>query len=1195
MGNCGSQSDRSVKDDDSYGRGGGDSTHGDPNHHPDFGLKSTHELVKFLGRGGTGDTWLFKDIKTEELVAMKLIKRPIPKVIMPNILREIRIQAELGEGHINVINAKEVILTHSHLALSLEYAACGSLTSYVADRWQHAQQTGLFLGEDQARYFFRQFIGAVEYCHQHCVAHRDLKLDNTLLDSSNPPVIKLCDFGFAKTWTADANMYTHIGTPVYMSPELINSRNGVRGYDGKSVDVWASGVLLIVMLLGTFPFDHTEHPDPNTSEAHLEVWLQQVRSRWSEIPHIRQAVEKLSKDCMDLLNRIFVIDEKKRITVAEIKQHPWYLRELSPKYRDAEDSLRRQQAATDEHMVKRKLNQVELKKRNAELQQMVEQAAVRPPAGNSLRETPLFRIDLREDRVLDTSGEAAQTAESPRPLLSQLSLIEVPVSQQNLTAAQNVQLYWIRAFNLILEHSGESCTPKAHSGVLAVLAQPRHRMSSVGTITPPDGERPEKRVNDRGTDYSYVDEALLDSNEKRYRVAFSDETDSAQLLTDVKGWVEKRKRRAKAAHANYTWFDWATCVLPMLGWLRTYKVKQNLVSDLIAGLSVAAMVVPQGMSYAKLAGLPSVYGLYGAFVPVIVYSALGSSRHLAVGPVAVTSLLLGSGLKDTINVPVQADPNNPADPQAQEVYNHAAIQVAFLAGLLYTAVGILNLGWITNFLSHSVITGFMSGAAVIIGLSQCKLIFGYNTRPKPGYVAPNPCPKKGCPKVPTISFPRHDPIQEQLHDLFGETWTPYFKWREFVMGMSWIILLLTMKTVGKRYHKLRWMRPLGPLTVTILSISIMNIFKLYRPTSNPKIRPVGHIPSGLPGATVSWFFPMQDFGKKFGLAIIVCLIDLLESISIAKAMAIKHNYKLNPTQELRALGVANLAGSFFNCYTTTGSFSRTAVTSESGGKTQLAGFTTGFSLMIVLLWVTPVFTYMPNNAQGAIIISAVIGLFNYTEWFYLWKVNKFDWIVMNAALFGVMFAGIEKGLAIAIGLSVLLVLYKVAFPHTARLGRLPNTSVYRNVKQYDEAKEIPGLLLLRIDAPLYFANVLPIRDTLDKYERIALQRGPVYYIIVDLSPVSDIDASALHMLTEWVGTCKNRGIQPVFANPARQVVRLMGVGGVPELLGGFDKDTKTSRYICVRTHDAVALCLEERAQKEKHFDDEKEVPFVAAV
>eukprot|EP00884_Botryococcus_braunii_P002617 jgi/Botrbrau1/12356/Bobra.0239s0007.2 len=184
---------------------------------PDPGLYSTHRAIKSLGKGGTGETWLYQDRVTGEEVAVKLMRRPLPKVIEPNIQREIRIQADLGEGHVNIINAKEALLTEFHLALVMEYATRGTLTAYVAEHWHHGQQHGLFLTEDEARYLFRQFIDAVDFCHEHFVAHRDLKLDNTLLAGQDVPVVKLCDFGFAKDWGMDgSNMSTHIGTPVYM-------------------------------------------------------------------------------------------------------------------------------------------------------------------------------------------------------------------------------------------------------------------------------------------------------------------------------------------------------------------------------------------------------------------------------------------------------------------------------------------------------------------------------------------------------------------------------------------------------------------------------------------------------------------------------------------------------------------------------------------------------------------------------------------------------------------------------------------------------------------------------------------------------------------------------------------------------------------------------------------------------------------
>ncbi|KAK9843672.1 hypothetical protein WJX81_001934 [Elliptochloris bilobata] len=680
---------------------------------------------------------------------------------------------------------------------------------------------------------------------------------------------------------------------------------------------------------------------------------------------------------------------------------------------------------------------------------------------------------------------------------------------------------------------------------------------------------------DQVGDTKYGSQAPLVSEvSRRYKVRFeSEQGESAVFSSTVGGWFEKQKRGLTTARQSFSWLDWVCFFLPMMRWVRTYKLKQYLLPDLLAGMSVAALVVPQSMSYARLAGLPSVIGLYGAFVPVLCYAALGSSRHLAVGPVAVTSLLLGEGLPKVVGLPEQEDPNNPAHPEIQRIYNHTAIQVAFLAGCLYTLVGILRLGWVTNFLSHSVISGFMTGASVIIGLSQCKSILGYNTRPNPASTPMH--------KLPAITFPRHDPVHLQLYDLLGPAWRPYFQWREFVMGVVWVAMLLIMKDIGKRYSKrFGWVRAIGPLSVTILSIAITSIFRLYNNPHN--IRIVGSIPQGLPKETVTWWFPMPaNFTRLALLAVVICLIDVLESISIAKALAYKNRYELNPTQELQGLGIANLMGAAFNCYTTTGSFSRSAIMDNVGACTQLAGIISGVIVMVVLLCLTPLFRNMPQNAQAAIIISAVAGLFNYSEAIFLWKVNrhdfiKFDFVVFIVAAVAVMFAGVEIGLAISIGLSVLIALWKSAFPHTAVLGQLPDTTVYRNVKQYPEATEVDGLLLLRIDAPLYFANINPVREALHKYEQRALRdadvRGvPIRFIAIDLSPVTDIDASAVHFLKDWITDHKARGIQPVFANPSRQVVRVLRSAGLHELIG--------EEFITVRMNDAVLLCQELLAER----------------
>ncbi|KAK9819516.1 hypothetical protein WJX74_003191 [Apatococcus lobatus] len=784
----------------------------------------------------------------------------------------------------------------------------------------------------------------------------------------------------------------------------------------------------------------------------------------------------------------------------------------------------------------------------------------------------LHRTSPGPSRLESGSGSSHGESRSSTDNSAPTALDRAPSLSKNLDRTSMTPLEALQEMDN--QHLGESRKDLLATEVL--VADPEMAAAEKGTPGYPGGS-PSTSAGDVSDDedsltYGHrqlLDEPLMVGNvTQRFKVLREQEGAGDNITIDVREFVLKQNRRLRRVGRVWKWYDWLNYFIPLAGVLRHYQWRTDLVADLASGLSVGAMVIPQGMSYAKLAGLPNVWGLYGAFVPVLVYAGLGSSRQLAVGPVAVTSLLLGSNIKDIIDAPVQDNPNEPHNQYAQDQYNTACTQVALIAGVIYTAVGILNLGWVTQFLSHSVIGGFMTGASLIIGLSQAKFLFGYNSRPDPASTA--------VLKLPSISFPRHDPIHKQLGDLFGSTWLPYFKWREFVMGISWIIILQTMKFLGQRYKRLKLLRALGPLTVTIISIAIMNIWGLMKAPAS--IRVVGKIPKGLPGSTVGMFSPIHDFPSKIGLAIVVCLIDILESISIARALALRGKYDIRPTQELRGLGVANIVGAMFNCYTTTGSFSRSAVSADTGSRTQVFGIVSAILVMIVLLVLTPVFKYMPQNAQGAIVISAVVNLFNYTEWWFLWKVNKLDWLVFNTAMFCVAFLGVEIGLAIAIGLSIAIVLYKTAFPHTAVLGRLPQTTVYRNVKQYPEAKQIDGLLVMRIDSPIYFANVIPVREAIAKYQRRTIAalvpRGiALRYIIIDMSPVTDIDASAVHWLKDWIVDLKERSMQPVLANPSKQVMRLLNNANLTPLLG--------EEFIFVRAHDAVQHCTERLIEEQK--------------
>ncbi|KXZ44585.1 hypothetical protein GPECTOR_65g203 [Gonium pectorale] len=568
--------------------------------------------------------------------------------------------------------------------------------------------------------------------------------------------------------------------------------------------------------------------------------------------------------------------------------------------------------------------------------------------------------------------------------------------------------------------------------------------------------------------------------------------DKQPLLSDnARGWWNSTKDSFRHMRETYGWLDWLGVFLPCVRWLRTYKIRQYLLSDIIAGVSVGFMVVPQGLSYANLAGLPSVYGLYGAFIPCLVYSLVGSSRQLAVGPVAVTSLLIGTKLKDLL--PESAVISNPNTPTAEQV----------------------------------------------------KYILGF-------------------------SIPRQERLQDQSKTYINNMHN--LKWQEFIMGTVFLILLVTFKEVGKRSTRFKWLRPIGPLTVCIIGLLAVYIGKVDR----KGIKIIGSIPPGLPKPTVSWWFPMPEVAKLFPTAIVVMLVDLLESTSIARALARKNKYELVANQEIVGLGLANFGGAIFNCYTTTGSFSRSAVNNESGAKSGLACFVTAWVVGFVLIFLTKVFSNLPYCTLGAIIVSSIVGLLEYEQAIYLFKVNKLDFLVWMASFLGVLFISVEIGLGIAIGLAVLIVVYESAFPNTALVGRIPGTNIWRNIKQYPHAQLSPGIMVVRIDAPIYFANITWIKERLVAYEEShrawSAERGvPLEYCILDFSPVTHVDATAVHTLEELTEQHLHNGTQVVIANPAAAVVRALERSGLMDMLG--------REWVFVTVDDAVTFCSREMAER----------------
>ncbi|KAG1365749.1 putative Sulfate transporter 4.1, chloroplastic [Cocos nucifera] len=534
--------------------------------------------------------------------------------------------------------------------------------------------------------------------------------------------------------------------------------------------------------------------------------------------------------------------------------------------------------------------------------------------------------------------------------------------------------------------------------------------------------------------------------------------------------------------------EWMELFLPCSRWIRTYRWRDYLQVDLMSGLTVGVMLVPQAMSYAKLAGLHPIYGLYSGFVPLFVYAIFGSSHQLAVGPVASVSLLVSNILGHIV------DPSN-------ELYTELAILLALMVGMLECLMGLIRLGWLIRFISHSVISGFATASAISITLSQAKYFLGYNI----------------------VRSGKIIPLIRSIIAGSGD-----FSWPPFVMGSIFLAILLLMEHLGKSKKCLRSLRAAGPLTAVVLGTTFV---KIFHPSS---ISVVGEVPQGLPKFSIPRGF--QHVKSLLSTAVLITGVAILESVGIAKALAAKNGYELDSNQEgsvgkentggvssvlvgvscqkngfcascggLFGLGVANICGSFFSAYPITGSFSRSAVNHESGAKTGLSGITMGIIMGCALLFMTPLFSEIPQCALAAIVISAVMGLVDYEVALFLWHIDKKDFLLWMITCIATLIFGIEIGVVIGMSCSV-----RTFHGHKyfAVLGRLPGTTVYRNILQYPEAYTYNGIVVVRIDAPIYFANISHIKDRLREYEHNlsgtanrGLDVGRIYFVILEMSPV----------------------------------------------------------------------------------------------
>jgi len=524
--------------------------------------------------------------------------------------------------------------------------------------------------------------------------------------------------------------------------------------------------------------------------------------------------------------------------------------------------------------------------------------------------------------------------------------------------------------------------------------------------------------------------------------------------------------------------------IPSLGWFPTYS-KEQFRGDLPAGLTVGVMLIPQGMAYAMIAGLPPIYGLYASTIPLIIYGLLGTSRQLAVGPVAMVSLLTAASVGAIAE-------------SGTETYIIYASILALMVGLIQWGLGIFKLGFVVNFLSHPVISGFTSAAALIIGLSQLKHLLG----------------------IP-LGQSNH------IHEILIEAVKRISETNFYALGTG-ILGILLIKN-AKKIHK--------AIPGALVAVLVGTIGGYFLVQAGGTLKTVGEVPSGLP----SFIVPSLDMNVWTSLipaALAISLVGFMESIAVARSIQARHkDYKIVPNQELKALGLANVGTAFFQGFPVTGGFSRTAVNDQAGAKTGLASIISAALIILTLLFLTSLFYFLPNAILAAVIMVAVFGLIDIKEPIHLWQTNKTDFWMLAVTFIGTLGLGIEEGIAIGVVLSILVIIYKSSKPHVAVLGRVPGTSFFRNIKRFHHLEQRPDSLLIRFDSDLYYANVEYFLETIGK--EIEDKGQELKYVVLNAESISTIDSTGVTALENLVKDLKSRNITMLFANvkgPVRDIL-----------------------------------------------------------
>ncbi|WFF41363.1 sulfate permease [Salinicola endophyticus] len=525
------------------------------------------------------------------------------------------------------------------------------------------------------------------------------------------------------------------------------------------------------------------------------------------------------------------------------------------------------------------------------------------------------------------------------------------------------------------------------------------------------------------------------------------------------------------------WARW----LPILDWGRHYHAGL-LGQDLLASIIVALMLIPQALAYAMLAGLPPVVGLYASLVPLVIYTLLGSSATLSVGPMAVVSLMTAAALA-------------PVAPAGSAAYIAAALVLALLSGAILLIMGLCRLGFLVNFLSHPVMTGFVSASGLLIAASQIKSLLGIElsgaTLPALAQALPG--------ALPGLSLPT------------------------LLVGLGSLALLWAIRRHGKALlgrcgvptGAAAMLVKLGPIVTIALAAAIAGGAGWL----GGEVAVIGPIPAGLPPLRLPEWDPAL-WRSLLGSAVLISIVGYVESVSVAQALAMRRGERVDPDQELIGLGGANLAAAFTGGMPITGGFSRSVVNFDAGARTPAASAFTAVGIALAMLCLSPWLGVLPLATLAATIVIATLSLIDLPAFARVWRYARGEGVAMTATALATLILGVDVGIVVGVGMSLALHLYGTSRPHSAEVGRIPGTEHFRNVRRHAVETDA-GVAILRVDESLYFANVRHLEDLITA---VVNRTPPPHDLVLACQAINVIDASALESLESLNRRLRERGI-----------------------------------------------------------------------